>query len=187
MPQARPPLCRSRFNLLHPCVGPPYRSRRRKIFKLYAGQVESDRRPGRIGFMSRQRRDTRRQLAGSTYREGVRGLLCPVPLTQVPRAASGGPTARPRCSVQLATDSLHKHHRFVPLVRQDIRRGRPPLWTSHRGNSGTPAPHRCSPSLLSVLSGSARLHSSLPQAPAGLSRWAERHDGKGNLHFKHAA
>jgi hypothetical protein len=27
----------------------------------------------------------------------------------------------------------------------------------------------------------------LPQATAGQSRWAERYDGKGNLHFEHAA
>jgi hypothetical protein len=154
---------------------------------MYAGQVEMDRRPGRIGFMSRQRRESCWQFANRMEREGVEGRFCPAPVTRVQCANASSGTARPKTLVPLATNSLQKDHRIVPLVRQDARRGSPPLWTGSHEAYGPPAPLRSCLSLLSVLSGSARLHPTLPYAPAGLSRWAERYDGQGNLHFEHAA
>ena len=178
------------------------RANQRAYFSsIYAGQVPMDRRPGRIGFMSTQRRENRiaqataiccwgfrcRWRSGSRHREGAVGRLCPAPVTRSGQAHAIGLTARPKDSAALVTDSLHKDHPIVRLVRQDVCSGTKPLWKCRSTQAGPPAAHRYPLSLLSLLSGNAFLHVTLPQAPAGIRRWAERYDGKRDLHFKHAA
>lgn len=152
-----------------------------------------DRRPGRIEFMSTQRRVYRLQCRSCTnraeereaHRDGIsspagnmQGLSFFAPFARVVDAHAGGETASPVRSAtyraKVATNSLQKDHRSIRLVRQ----GQPP-------QGSTAYRHPLSPS--SILSGSARVHPTLPQDPAGNRRRAERHDGKRNLHFKHAA
>jgi hypothetical protein len=163
--------------------------------------VPMDRRPGRIGFMSTQRRENRsvqataicrvgfrcRWRTGSRHREGAVGRLSPAPVTRYGQAHANGLTAQPQASVVFATDSLHKDRHIVRLVRQDVCSGTKPLWKCRSTQAGPPAAHRYPRSLLSLLSGNAPLHVTLPQAPAGRRRWAERYDGKRDLYFKHAA
>ena len=50
-----------------------------------------------------------------------------------------------------------------------------------------PGTHRSSPPHIPTLPVRTHLHPTLPQAPAGEVRWAERHDGKRDLYFQHAA
>ncbi len=138
--------------------------------------------PAGLGLMSTQRREPRWQCNGDESRQELREPSGSAPDMRLSRAAANGQTARPEIPATLATNSLQKDH---PLVRHALRgghRGSPPLWTGRNESA-----HRSSLSLLSVLSGSACLHLTLPQAPAGLSRWAERYDGKRDLHFIHAA
>jgi hypothetical protein len=177
-----------------------------------------DRKPGRIGYMSTQRREIRSTPATKTSRQGPRnrwrhsicgglsgetisgsnaGLGCAI--------ASGG-TAPPGLSAWLATISLLSGYRnvqlvllfqlvrlvelvqFVQFVRlQDLRLGSPPFGAGlgavigTRANHGSSLPHIPSPS------GLARFHFTLPRVPAGKRRWAERYDGKGNMHLQYAA
>ena len=89
---------------------------------------------------------------------------------------------------RVATNSLLSDHRFRTLARLGSRCGSPP--SSAAGHSrvpATPAKHWSSTPHIPKLPFRTRLHQSLPHAPAGESRWAERYDGKGNLHIQHAA
>jgi len=147
--------------------------------------------------MSTQRRETRptpanknvwgsrnRRRADSKNREGLQGRLCPAPVSRLSRANAGEGTARPGDPVQAATKSLQKELRNARFAGH----GSPPTRADRRQQAGPSAvTTRYSLSLLSIPSGSARLHPTLPQVPAGKRRWAERYDGKGNLYFKHAA
>ena len=152
-----------------------------------------DRRPGRIERMSTQRRESSSTLAtktrcrGSRYywqrtdctdREGADGLVSLAPVTRNSRADASALAARPFTTAVWATESLQKDPGFSRLVCYDS----PPQWTNRRRRS-----YRYSLPPISILSGSVRIHLALPQAPAGNHRWAERYDGQGNLHFKHAA
>lgn len=137
--------------------------------------------------MSTQRREAHWQRIGCGSRAGLLERFGSAPVTRFSRATASGRTARPDTSAKAATNSLLKDHPLVWLVRKDARHGSPPLWTGRHENAGPPAEDRSSRSLLSVLSGFARLHLPLPQAPAALSRRAERYDGKRDLHFLNAA
>jgi hypothetical protein len=184
---------------------------------MYAGQVPLGRRPGRIGFMSTQRREGRSTLATLTCRRGPRNrcrrIVCTnragaleaidsAPVTRHNRALAGEQAFRPigpprslpsdenpspRASATLAKYSLQKDHRIVRIVPQDFRRNDQALKVGSCMRAGKPAAFRSSPSPISILSGSALLHSTLPKAPAGDCRRAERYDGKRDLHFQHAA
>ena len=116
---------------------------------------------GRIGFMSTQRRENRR-LASCTDRVA---------------APEWVDTNSPR--------SGRRNQQRVRLVVLVIRFGSPPLRQAARrrpllkrlsDDSSDPSP--------AVL---ARLHPSLPQAPAAMSCRTEGYDGKRDLHFQHAA
>jgi len=170
-----------------------------------AGLVRMDRKPGRIGFMSTQRRESRWQ--GCMGRAGVSGNPFLAPVAR-PCNASGG-TAPTYISSWLATNSLQLEYRIVQLVQlawlvqlvvlvplvqlvqfalriaQDKRRGSPPL--GGRKAVCTPAIFAPSLSHIPLPSGLLRLHPSLPQDPAGRRRWAERYDGKRDLYLQHAA
>ncbi|MBS1801763.1 MAG: hypothetical protein JST28_00270 [Acidobacteria bacterium] len=88
-----------------------------------------------------------------------------------------------------ATNSLLSDHDHETLAASSNRSGSaPPGRLSAGPPPGLRVSHRSSlrfvPNLLPVR---AHLHSTLPIAPAGEVRWAERHDGKRDLYFQHAA
>ncbi len=165
---------------------------KRKVQASTPAGVPTDRRPGRIEFMSTQRRAYRLQCMSCTNRaeereanrDGslspatMRVLPSPAPFARVIHASVSGGTASPKRLVtqwaKVATNSLQKENRSVRFVRH----GQP----LHRSTA-----YRSSLSPNSILSGFARVHPTLPQDPAANGCRAERHDGKGNLHFKHAA
>ena len=92
-------------------------SRKSKIFKYFAGQVRSDRAPGRIGFMCTQRRESRwRPIDCSGNAEGS-GLAILDSRIRCVRAKASGGTAPPVSSVWLATNSLPSGNGIVRLVQ----------------------------------------------------------------------
>jgi hypothetical protein len=155
--------------------------------------------------MSTQRRESRWQ--GCMGRAGVSGNSFLAPVARSCNASGG--TAPTYLSSWLATNSLQLEYRIVQLVQlawlvqlvvlvplvqhvqfvlgivQDKRRGSPPL--GGRKAVCTSAIFASSLSHIPLPSGLSRLHPSLPQAPAGRRRWAERYDGKRDLHLQHAA
>jgi len=96
-------------------------------------------------------------------------------------------TAPPRIAAWLATNSLQLDYRFVQLVCQDVGRGSPPSGAVLRSNASSATIHESSLPLIPPPFGRLRLHPSLPQVSAGLSRRAERYDGKRDLYLQHAA
>jgi hypothetical protein len=153
------------------------------------------RRPGRDGlrspagqrFMSTQRRFTRWQRKGCTEREGAPGYTYPAPGTRSGRADASGVTAPELPIVTLATSSLQTDRPNDQLVWQDNRRGSPPPGAGRRAATCTPATLRSSLPHVLILASFARLHPTLPQAPAGRRHRAERYDGKRDLHIVYAA
>ena len=104
--------------------------------------------------------------------------------------------------VRDATNSLHSDCHNESLAWLDSRSGSPPSGatpttrTRRRGpqcEAGVRVPsaqrvtRRSSFRHIAPLPVRTRLHSTLPQAPAGEIRWAERYDGKRDLYFQHAA
>jgi hypothetical protein len=133
---------------------------------------------------------------------GVSGQAIPSPLARfgcadatVGTAPPGSPARfhpsdkdlSPESQEQLATISLQSDYRIVQLVLHVLRLGSPPFRASFGAETGTPANHGLSPRHIGSLSGLARLHPTLTRVPAGRRRWAERYDGKGNMHLQHAA
>ena len=173
-----------------------------------AGQVPMDRAPGRIGFMSTQRRASRKRGINHPKRDAIVEQKGSSFGTRFGSATASGATA-PFMSIlwlawawllgsgadasrgaqdRVATNSLLSDHRFRALAQRDHRRSSPPLRAAGRsGESAATAKHRLSSLHIPQFPARARLHSTLPHAPAGENRWAERYDGKGNLHIQHAA
>jgi hypothetical protein len=202
------------------CVPPELSGPQEYGFKHFAGSVQMDRSPGRIGFMSTQRRENRWQRRSCTG--GVAPSRHWMPLgderaesSRIPSLrmllgsanASGG-TAPPGFPARffscdeipspggpkwLATNSLQWDCQKVQVVslgwqlRQNKRRGSPPLGAGLGVAFGTPATHGASPPLIPSLSGLARLRPTLPRVSAGKRRWAERYDGKRDLYLQHTA
>ena len=152
--------------------------------------------------MSTQRRENRWQRTGCTAcaeasgGPGDRFLLqgwkalghaSPSLGTRPDRTNASGGTAPPVALARLATNSLQSDHFIEQLVRQDIRRGLPPPGAGSRAVTSVPATRRSSLSPISIPPGFSSFHPASPQAPAGNPRWAERYDGKRDLHFQHAA
>ena len=176
-------------------------ARRSGSFKHFAGQVRMDLAPGRIGFMSTQRRENRWQRRSCTQceapgrrflpegvqRAGPPGEEIPGLIARHHRADASGGTAPPGFPAWLATNSLQSGYRIVQLVRQDLRLGSPPFGASRGAETGTSATHGSSLPHIPSPSGFERLHPTLPRVPAGRRRWAERYDGKRDLHLQHAA
>jgi hypothetical protein len=166
--------------------------------------------PGRIasqaghGFMSAQRRENRWQRRNCLASAGARASIA----RQGQAFASGGTAPPgPRASFHpsdkdpspgapeaLATKSLQSDHRRADrrfdrlhrMVGMEIRRGSPPFEAgrSSRRTTSTPGSTRLFPP---PISSPSRFHPPLPEIPAGQRRWAERYDGKRDLHFIHAA
>ena len=143
--------------------------------------------------MSTQRRENRWQRTSCTGRVRASEQVSSAQIARQVRANANGGTAPPRTSVRLATNSLQSDYRSIQIVRPvrffriDIRRGSPPPGAGNRTDTGSPATHGSSPPPIPFPSGFARLHPALPQIPAGRRRWAERYDGKRDLHLQHAA
>ncbi len=89
---------------------------------------------------------------------------------------------------RVATDSLHSDRRFETFAGLESLSSSPPRGGAGGGRlhvqRGT---HRSSPPHISILPVRSHLRHTLPQAPAGEVRWAERHDGKRDLYIQHAA
>jgi hypothetical protein len=177
------------------------RHARVRFFRCFAGQVPMDRAPGRIGFMSTQRREIRRRRIRCAGRWRQTFLS---PIAQRASAIASGGTAPPDSPAWFATNSLQSGFRIVQLdrlvqlvfvqfvqlvllVRQVLRHGSPPFGAGPGEAAGRPANHGFSLLHIPSPSGHARLHPTLPRVPAGRRRWAERYDGKGNLYLQYAA
>ena len=166
-----------------------------------------DRAPGRIGFkMSTQRRASRMLSAIENHRVELRRLTAPLMsiiwlawawfsaiATKNCRRGTGELSRRDAGSLKTtameATNSLLSDHHNEPLARLNSRSGSaPPGRTGANDPSSLRVIHRLSlryvPKPLPVR---AHLQTTLPIAPAGEIRWAERHDGKRDLYFQHAA
>jgi len=158
--------------------------------------------------MSTQRRASRKQRVHSTNREAMKGLTgsdfgtrlglaiangitAPLMLIMWIAWASlrqGGANASRGAQAGAATGSLPPDYRFKTIARLTSHCGSPPSRAADRSaDSVTPAIHWSSTLHIPQHSSRARLHRSLPYAPEGESHWAERYDGKGNLHIQHAA
>lgn len=164
-----------------------------------AGQVPMDRALGRIGFMSTQRRASRWRRTNGTVRAEELEQICSASGTRYSRAVAHGGTAPLMSIVWLAyawfhliewlvTNSLLSDLCFGMHVRLGIRSVSPPQGgAGRRWEAATQATHRSSLPHIATIPARTRLHPTLPQAPAGKRRWAERYDGKRNLYFQHAA
>ena len=141
--------------------------------------------PGRIGFMSTQRRENRWQRRSCTANAEESGRNRPPSLARHAPANATVGTAPPH-SAWLATNSLQSDYRTTRLVRRELQRSSPPPGAGLCVGSSDPA---LGPSLphIPLPSGFACFHPSSPQAPTGRRRWAERYDGKRDLHLQHAA
>jgi hypothetical protein len=89
---------------------------------------------------------------------------------------------------KVATNSLPSDHRFEKFAGLgSLSNSLPPGGAGDCGLSTQRRTHRLSPPHISILPVRSHLRHTLPQAPAGRVRWAERQDGKRDLYFKHAA
>ncbi len=89
---------------------------------------------------------------------------------------------------RMATNSLPSDYCFETFAGLGSLSGSPPrVGAGDRRLSIPQATRRSSPLHIPIIPVRARLHPTLPQAPAGKVRWAERHDGKRDLYFQHAA
>jgi hypothetical protein len=156
--------------------------------------------PGRIGFMSTQRRENRSTPATGACRRGPRyrsrptgcmeraedfGKKSQTPNSRLNHASTSGGMAL----AKLATNSLLSDYRNTPLVRlvpMDIRRGSPPPGADRRAQKPIRVRLTGLPAIPSP-SGLARLRPSLPRVPAASSCRTERYDGKRDLYLQHAA
>jgi len=165
-----------------------------------------ERRAG-IGFtMSTQRRASRKVSAISTDRAEIRRLTAPLmtiiwlawawlatPATKTsrrgPRSRACDETSQTAVAERKATNSLLPDHQDETLAGSSNCSGSaPPGRVSAGPPLGVLGSHRSSqrhvPNPLPVR---AHRSTTLPIAPAGEVRWAERHDGKRDLYFQHAA
>ena len=143
-------------------------------FSNLAGQVRMDLEPGRIGFMSTQRREDRSTPATELCRWSADATVGTAP----PRIATA----------KVATKSLQSDHHQIRLARpartapQDIRRDFAPPGSADRTvRRRSSQPHIPFPSVFDCL------HSSCPQFPRGYASRTERYDGKRDMYFQHAA
>ena len=157
--------------------------------------------PGRIGFMSTQRRDDRctpmaetgrwEQQSGSRFanckdRAGTYGdRFSASPARDLPAIAAGQTAPPAMLPVFEATNSLRLDDRNQQQLIRLFSIGSPPT-----GQAAAPRPffERSSGDLplpSPVLR--ACSHPTLPPVPVALSCRTERYDGKGNLYLQHAA
>jgi hypothetical protein len=147
--------------------------------------------------MSTQKRDNRSQLIKSTERAGGGCFPLPAHIARYVCASAKGRTA-PLMSILwsalawAATKFLHSDHHIGQLVRPVLkadRRGSSPPPARSRAALGQQASPRSSIPHIPYPAGFAHPHRTLPHAPTtrhGGFR-AERHDGKRDMYFQHAA
>jgi hypothetical protein len=166
-----------------------------------------DTRARQVRFMSTQKRESRWQRKSCTERKGVLGGQSwsrgrttrndprPIYVARFASAVANGQTA-PLVSILwsafawMATKFLRSDYLLGQLVRPVLkadRRGSAPPRVPNRAALGTQASPRSSLPHIPYPSGSPRLHPTLPHAPAGHRRRAERYDGKRDMYFQHAA
>ena len=137
--------------------------------------------------MSTQRRASRMSAAIEFYRADVRLKTAPL-MSIIWLAWAWLLSASPEDAAEReATDSLLSDHRNEIIARLDSRSGSPPPGGAHLRRQTRPRVTQTSLSHLLILPVRVHLHTTLPQFPAGEVRWAERHDGKRDLYFQHAA
>jgi hypothetical protein len=140
--------------------------------------------PGRIGFMSTQRGEDHLRLAHCKNRLEISGGSFPASLSRRRLAIAAGRTAPPGTPGRAATNSLISDHCNQQPVRL-LQPGRPPI-----GQAAALSPTRQlqfgSPPIPSYAI-EARVHRTSPWVRSALRCRTERYDGKGNLHFQHAA
>jgi hypothetical protein len=184
-----------------------FRAARESFQKKSAGQIGMDLEPGRIGFMSTQRRENRWQRSCTEGAEAS-GLARKAPWMRRIRATASGGTAPLDLRAGLATNSLQSDYRIVQLLhfvrlfkllqlvqlvqlvqfaRQDERSSPPPPGAEHRTAILPQTTHGVSFSRHPSPPGPPCLPPNWPRVPAALSRRTERYDGKGNLYLQHAA
>ena len=89
---------------------------------------------------------------------------------------------------RVATESLLPDHRSETLAGLGLRRNTtPPCGVRGPSESIPRVIPRSSLQHIPNRPARTRLHTTLPHAPVGKVRWAERHDGKRDLYFQHAA
>jgi hypothetical protein len=89
---------------------------------------------------------------------------------------------------RVATNSLYSDRHFETFAGLGSLSGSPPRdGTGEQRLSVSQATHRPSLPHIPTLPVRSHLRHTLPQAPAGEVRWAERHDGKRDLYIQHAA
>jgi hypothetical protein len=156
-----------------------------------------DRRPGRIGFMSTQRRENRWRRISCIASEDFSGIpggvflpsrlresgkKIPGSIARRNRTDANGGTAPPGFSAWfypsderlspgtpewLATNSLQSGYRIVQLVPQDLRHGSPPFGALPGAAIGTLAIHGTPLPHICPPPGPAPFHPALPRVPAG--------------------
>ena|ERR1019366_2512847 len=142
--------------------------------------------PGRIGFMSTQRRESRWQRNSDTGSAKVSGL-CLARIAQNGCARANGGTAPPQIAAGLATNSLQSDYRTLRFVPQDEHRGSPPPGAERRAFPCIQTTHGLSLPHAPLPSGLLRLHPTLPRVLTACACQAERYDGKRNMYLQHAA
>lgn len=148
------------------------------------------RRAGLGSKMSTQRRASRMIAAIAADRAKVRPLTAPLMsilwLAWAWLLSFDGSSEK--AADREATNSLLSDCQNERLARFDSRSGSPPPGEfGVHGPSLTRGTHRSSLRHVSLLPVRTHLHPTLPVAPAVEDRWAERHDGKRDLYFQHAA
>jgi hypothetical protein len=112
-----------------------------------------------------------------------------IPATRVRQRGPRSCDERPRAETfRVATNSLLSDHCNEVFAGPGSLFGSPPR--DGAGGCRLPVPQatpRSSLSRIPILPVRTRLRPTLPKAPAGEVRWAERYDGKRDLYFQHAA
>ena len=137
--------------------------------------------------MSTQRRAGRMIAAIEFYRAGVRQKTAPLMSIIWLAWAWLLSASSEEAADREATDSLLSDHRNGIIAWLDSRSGSPPPGGAHLRGHTQPRVTQTSLSHVPILPVRVHLHPTLPQFPAGEVRWAERHDGKRDLYFQHAA
>lgn len=137
--------------------------------------------------MSSQRRESRWQRKACTGRAETWSSSLSVTGSCSGISGASGGTTPPETPARWVTDSLHTDHRFEQCAAQIARHGVPPLRAGSQAAFGPQTLRRLSLPHIPTPPGFASVHPTSPQAPAALSRRAERYDGKGNLYLFDAA
>jgi hypothetical protein len=170
-------------------------------FTQLAGQVRMDLEPGRIGFMSTQRRESPsaqtteycwnrvpgdwRRLSDTACAENSEQLEVARAALQSSSSANDRTAPHWEATNSLQLDSRISRH--FELVAQEIRRGSPSDWKACRPVTKLTGSRRSSLPLYPHPPVLEHFHLALPQFPAADRSRTERYDGKRDLHFQHAA